>query len=183
MPRFSASSWTHLLAAPKIEFHARCDFLASQNLRCGIQIFETRVHAREQVGLLNRDLLLFHLGERSHDLHGIGTRYVWRHLTEIEHDPSRVDGVGIGSWRILCPIFDVFLRKPFHTRGLQPLMHALQILDRYFIHREPAHQRSPFGGHVGDGKARVHGEAGHAGAAEFDGGVQNFIVVVEAAQA
>ena len=64
----------------------------------------------------------------------------------------------------------------------QLAVESLNVRQSDRIDWEPAHQRAPFGGHVGDAQARVHGERRHARASELDGGIQHFFVVVETAQ-
>src|SRR5437588_248719 len=103
-------------------------------------------------------------------------------LAQVEHDARSVDGAGVCQGRVLGPVFDVFLCKPFDPLSFQPLMYTVQVVDRDFIHREPADQGPPFRGHVGDRETRVHGEAGDSGAGELDRRVQHFIVVVKATQ-
>ncbi len=58
----------------------------------------------------------------------------------------------------------------------------LKIVQGDVVNREPAHQRAPLGRHVGDAQTRVHAERSHARTGEFDGGVQHFLVVVEATE-
>ena len=105
-----------------------------------------------------------------------------RHLRQIEHDARRIHRIRIGLRRLRRPIQQIFIGEARDALRRQPLLHSRKILERDRIHRKPAHQRPPLGGHVGDGKPRVHGKTGHTRPAEFHGRIQHFIVVVEPAQ-
>src|SRR5207244_7332479 len=61
----------------------------------------------------------------------------------------------------------------------QTALQTFQIVDRHLIHRKPTDQRSPFGGHIRNGKASVHGQTGYARAGKLDRGVQYLVMVVE----
>src|SRR5262252_1027648 len=52
-----------LAGGGEIELYRRGDFLAFENFGGGFEIFETRVHARDEIGLLDWNSVLFHLGQ------------------------------------------------------------------------------------------------------------------------
>ena len=171
-----------LAGSAQIELHGRGDLLAAKDFGRGFQVFQARVHTGEQVGLLDRDFLVLHFGEGLHDLHCVWSRYMRRHLGEIEDDLRGIDGVGIGARRILDPVREVGLGEALDPLRFQALVDASQVLDRDLVHREPTDQRAPLSRHVGDGETGIHGKRCDARAAELNGGVEDFIVVVEAAE-
>ena len=95
----------------EIELHARRDFLAAQDLRRRLQIFQPRIHAGDEIGLLDRDFLLRDLGDRLHHLHRVRAGDVRRDLGEIQHDASRVNRVRIGRRRIRPPLGKLLFRN------------------------------------------------------------------------
>src|SRR5439155_15006940 len=69
------------------------------------------------------------------------------------------------------------------TLRIRELRHArTQIVYRYLIERKNTCERAPFGGHVGNGHARGHWKIRHAIAHEFNGVIEYFVFVEEAAQ-
>ena len=90
--------------------------------------------------------------------------------------PPRVD-VGFG-------ITGTTLRAAgSRTLRIRELRHArTQIVYRYLIERKNACERAPLGGHVGNGHARGHWKIRHAVAHEFNGVIEYFVFVEEAAQ-
>ena len=61
-------------------------------------------------------------------------------------------------------------------------VNAAHVRDRDRVHREPSDQRTPLGGHVRDGKPRVHRKRRHARPGELDRRVQALVVVVKPAE-
>ena len=120
---------------------------------------------------MNRYFLLLHVGERLHNLNCVRAGDMGSNLAEVEHDASCVACAGIRKPRMVGPPFNVLFCEPFDAIRPQPLMYTAQVIDCDCIYREPADQRPPLGGHVGDREAGVHGQAGDAGAAELDRGV------------
>ena len=59
---------------------------------------------------------------------------------------------------------------------------ALEVAQRDVIGGEPSGQGSPLGGHVADGKARIHAQSGYPGAVELHHGVEDLTLVVEATE-
>ena len=131
---------------------------------------------------MNCDPVFFDRRDGSHDLHGVRPGNVRRHLIEVEDNTRGVRGIGVGQRWSLDPTFDVPLTEALNALCLQSLVHAPQILGRDFVYGEPTHQWSPLRAHVGDREARVHRQAGHARAGEFNCRVQGLIVVVQAAE-
>src|SRR5207248_6408634 len=91
------------------------DSASAQYPRCRLKILKTRVHARNQVGLLNNNFLFFDLGKRMHCLHGVGSADLRSDLAEIDHNASGVDSILIGARRRILPVVDVGLREALDT--------------------------------------------------------------------
>jgi hypothetical protein len=77
--------------------------LAAQHRRRGLQVLEPPVHARQQVGFLDLDLLRPHLPRRPASLHGVGARHHGRHLGQVQRDTAGVVRVGIRARRAGTP--------------------------------------------------------------------------------
>ena len=166
----------------QIKLHSRRDLFPFHNFCRRRQVLESRVHARKQVSLLNRDLLLFHRRQRLHHLNGVGARDVRRNIPKIKHNAGGIHCIRIRPRRILLPVLDVLIGEAFDSHRCQAPLHTFKIFNRDFVHWEPAHQRSPLGRHVRDGEPRIHRQAGYSRSSELDCRVQHLIVVVETAQ-
>ena len=105
-----------------------------------------------------------------------------RDLAEVEFYAGGILRTRIWLRRIRAPALKVGFRESLNSLLEQTVMREAQISNGDFIHREPAHDRSPFGAHVGDGQTCIHREAGHAWAREFHRGVEGLVVVVQAAE-
>ena len=166
----------------QVELHARRDSLTAHDPSCGFQIFQPRICARNQVGLLNGYLLLFYGGKGLHHLHGVGPGDMGSYLSEVERNACRIESIRIGVRRIRSPTVNAFQREALDALLLQAPVYAAQILNRKLVHREPCHQRSPLGAHVRDGESCIHRQTGHARPHELNRSVECLVVVEEAAQ-
>src|SRR5271169_271679 len=111
----------------EIELDTGRDLLASQDFGRGGEVLQARVHAGDQVRLLDRDLLLLDFGNGVHDLHGVWTRNVRGHVGEIEHDASSVHGVGIRHRRVRENRFDAGIGDPRNTLRPQLAISSLNV--------------------------------------------------------
>ena len=158
-----------------------------------MQIFEARVHARQQIRLLNCHALSFHFRERHHRFDFVRPGDVRDDSCQVELKLDGVFRVGISAYltAIFPPRVDVgfgitgtTLRaagsRPFPIRELR---HArAQIIHRNFIKRKYACERTPLGRHVGDGHARRHGKMCDAIADKFNSVIEYFVFVEEPTQ-
>ncbi len=156
--------------------------LAVQDLRRGLEVLEPGVHAGDEVRLVDRHLPARHLRQRGHDLDGVGAGDVGGELGEVQADAPGVGSVGVRRGGRLRPGTEVVFPEPLDAFLRRPVENRFHIGDGPLVHREPAHQGPPLGGHVGDGEAGVHGERGRPGAGELHRRVQHLAPVVEPAQ-
>jgi len=130
-------------------------------LDCGrrlLDVPQAAVGTGHQVGLVDGHLLLVHFRQGSHHLQGVGAADVGGDLAQVQVDFRGKNCVGIGHGRGLAPGLDVVfgdaIGDPTQVQPHPPLFHET---NRDFVHREPAGQGAPLGGHVGDGQAFFHG--------------------------
>ena len=82
-----------------------------------------------------------------------------RDLGKVEHDTPRIYCVGIGRGRIGSATRQISLPEyESMPCARNSRLRPFQILQGNFIHREPADQCPPFGGHVGDAESCIHAE-------------------------
>ena len=98
-----------LTGRAQIELHARGNFLTFEYFGRGLQIFQPRIYARDQICLLDRNFILLNCSQRLHRLYGIGPRHVRRDLPEVERNARRVNSIGIRRGWILLPTMNVLL--------------------------------------------------------------------------
>ena len=158
-----------------------------------MQILEARVHARQQIGLLNGHMFSLHLRQRYHCLHFIGAGHVRNYGRQIEFEFDRVVGIHVGAQvaAIAPPRINVGVGVAGATLGaarsrapgLGQLTDArVQIIHRHFIKWKHAGERAPFGRHVGDGHARGHGKIRYGVAHEFHRVIKYLVFVEQSAQ-
>jgi hypothetical protein len=161
-----------------VELHAVGHLLASHHLGGRLQVLQTAVHAGDDVRFVDGDILLLELGDRVHGLHRVGAGDVGRHLLQVQDDLRRVHRVGVGPRRGRRPGLQLRIAVAAHVLAGQDVAPLPQVGQRDVVDGEPPHQRPPFGGHVGDGEAGVHAEAGHPVPGELHRGVEDLAMVV-----
>ncbi len=145
----------------KIEFNTFGDASApgANDFRGVAQIFEARVHAREQIRLLDRHVFTFHFRQRNHRFYFVRPGHMWNDRLEIEFKLDRILGVGIGAEfaAIFPPLLDIGVcvtgpaLRAARSRAFRigELGNArAQVVHGCFIERKNACQRAPFCSHV-----------------------------------
>ena len=166
---------------------------AAHNFRGVMQIFETRVHAREQICFLNGHAFSFHFRQRYHRFDFVRPRHVRNHRREIK---LKLDGilrvrVGAEFGSILPPRVDVGVGVAGTTLRAASSRSVrigerrdarAKIVHCYLIKWEYTREGAPLGGHVGDSHTRGHREVCYAITHKFYSVIEHFIFVEEPAQ-
>src|SRR5882762_11391971 len=100
-----------------------------------------------------------------------------RDLGQVQDDLRGINGIRIGTRRILAPVLNIGLSEALATQTFETLSNAAQVGERGSVDREPPDQWSPFGRHVRDRESRIHGERGDAGTGELDSSVEHLVMV------
>ena len=177
----------------KFDTRGNASAAGAHHFRGVMQIFKARVHARQQIRLLNRHMFPLHFRQRHHGLHFVRPGHMRNHGRQIEFKFDGVVRVRVGAKlaSILPPRIDVGVGVAGATLGAARSRAAgigeradarAQIIHRHFIKWKHARQRAPLGRHVGDGHARAHGKMRHAIAHKFHGVIEHLVFVEESAQ-